>query len=187
MVGSKSCGGLTTPGRLNQNRVSPSPQKGKVDVGCFFPSSFRGVAIADTGLNHASITAAVSSVPDMEGITISVVTKITTADSDVPDVSISKVTDDSVAAANRTLLSHLNLGVLGMEFPPLRSGSGTVTVGFGKNRAADAVDPVVATTKVAEVSITMAMYSVLQGKDQSYSIPGRSENGERTLVLGMVL
>ena len=70
LVGANCCGGLTMPGRPNQNPGSLSPQKGKTDDGCFLSSGFRGVAIASTGLlkkevNRASIAAAVSGVPDV--------------------------------------------------------------------------------------------------------------------------
>ena len=48
--------------------VSPSPQKGRLDDGCFFPSRFRGGAITSTVIpksevNRASIAAAISGVP----------------------------------------------------------------------------------------------------------------------------
>ena len=49
-------------GGLNQNWVSPSPQKGKVDVGFFIPSRIRWVAIAGTDLPKKELNRALNTV-----------------------------------------------------------------------------------------------------------------------------
>ena len=79
-------------------------------------SIISGADLADSDVVEDNIAAAMSS--DLQG---------TAPPCSVPDRS---------EIGDRRISSHLDHGVVGMEFPQLRSGSGSVKVGFGKNRGA---------------------------------------------------
>ena len=93
--------------------------------------------------------------PDVAGKTSSVDAKISNTDTVDPDVAEDNITTTMSSdlqgtdppcsvpvrskIGDRTLSYHLDLGVMGMEFPPLRSGSGPIKGGFRKNKGASKV------------------------------------------------
>ena len=103
---------------LNQKWVSPSPQKGKVDIGFFFPSRIRWVAIAGTDLPKKESNLA------MNTVAISVITvgksipQIGGADAgshpyDVRDVKFGNVTGNVAVSATASVGGGCAVSVLG--------------------------------------------------------------------------